>query len=439
MIMEPTLVGTAGVAALLFLIFAGLHIGLALSLIGGLGMCLLMGAKGGLAILGSSPFAVAASYDLSPLPLFLLMGSFALNGGIGSMAYEAMSTLMGRLRGGLAIATTFACAFFGMICGSSLAAAGIFTKIALPEMLKRGFDKSLAIGTIASAGTFATLIPPSGLMIIYCILTEQSIGRMFMAGFVPGFMSAFAFSILIYARVKRNPALAPPLTEGYKWKEKARTLISIWPIIFFAALVLGGIFAGWFTATEGAAVGAFGTLLFAVAKKGTRQAKIPGALIDCMKATGMIFLVIIGAIIFGRFLSVTQVPVNVASFLSDAHIPRVIFLASLVLLYFILGMLLDSVAILCITIPVVFPVVVQLGFDPIWFGIFLIKMCEIGQVTPPVGMNVYVAVAASEGQVSLGDAFKGITPFVGCDLCVLFILTAFPQLSLWLPNLVFGS
>ncbi len=437
--MDPTLVGTAGVAALLVLIFSGLHIGLALSFIGGAGMCLLMGARGGLDILGSSPFVVAASYDLSPLPLFLLMGAFALNGGIGAMVYEAMSKLLGRLHGGLAIATTFACAFFGMICGSSLATAGIFTKIALPEMLKRGMDKKLSIGTISSAGTFATLIPPSGLMIIYCILTEQSIGRMFMAGFVPGFISAFAFSILIYVRVKRKPSLAPLVREGYTLSEKAWALISIWPIIFFAALVLGGIFAGWFTATEGAAVGAFGTLLFAVVKKGVRQTQIPAALIDCMKTTGMIFLVIIGAIIFGRFLSVTQLPVNVASFLSDAHISRVVFLASLVLLYFVLGMLLDSVAILCITIPVVFPVVMQLGFDPIWFGIFLIKMCEIGQITPPVGMNVYVAVAASEGQVSLEDAFKGITPFLACDLCVLILLIVFPGLSLWLPNLVFGT
>jgi len=437
--MDPTLVGTAGVAALLVLIFSGLHIGLALSLVGGAGMCLLMGARGGLDIIGSSPFAVAASYDLSPLPLFLLMGSFALNGGIGAMVYEAMSKLLGRLHGGLAIATTFASAFFGMICGSSLATAGIFTKIALPEMLKRGMDKKLSIGTISSAGTFATLIPPSGLMIIYCILTEQSIGRMFMAGFVPGFISAFAFSALIYIRVRRKPSLAPLVKEGYRLSEKARALVSIWPIIFFAALVLGGIFAGWFTATEGAAVGAFGTLLFAVVKKGVRQTQIPTALVDCMKATGMIFLVIIGAIIFGRFLSVTQLPVNVASFLSDAHISRAAFLFSLALLYFVLGMLLDSVAILCITIPVVFPVVMQLGFDPIWFGIFLIKMCEIGQITPPVGMNVYVAVAAAEGQVSLEDAFKGIMPFLACDLCVLTILIVFPELSLWLPNLVFGS
>ena len=231
--MDPTLVGTAGVAALLVLIFSGFHIGLALSLIGGLGMCLLMGVRGGLDILGSSPFAVAASYDLSPLPLFLLMGSFALNGGIGAMAYEAMSKLLGRMHGGLAIATTFASAFFGMIAGSSLATAGIFTKIALPEMLKRGMDKALSIGTIGSAGTFATMIPPSGLMIIYCILTEQSIGRMFMAGFVPGFMTAFVYTSLIYIRVKRNPSLAPLITERYSWNEKIRALISIWPVMFF--------------------------------------------------------------------------------------------------------------------------------------------------------------------------------------------------------------
>jgi C4-dicarboxylate transporter DctM subunit len=439
MIMESTLIGSAGVAVLLLLLFSGLHIGLALILVAGLGMCLLMGVNGGLAILGSTPFAVASSYDLSPLPLFLLMGSFALNADIGAMVYGAMSKLLGRLRGGLAIATTFACAFFGMICGSSLAAAGIFTKIALPEMLKRNFDKKLAIGTIACSGTFATMIPPSGLLIIYGILTEQSIGRLFLAGFIPGFISAFAFSILIYARVRRNPRLAPPVQESYRWSEKCRAVLSIWPILFFAALVLGGIFAGWFTATEAGAVGAFGTLLFAVGKKGFRKAGIPGALLDCMKTNGMIFLVIIGAIIFGRFLSVTQIPVNIAAFLGNANIPRLAFLLSLVLFYLVLGMLLDSVAILCLTIPVVFPAVMQLGLDPVWFAIFLIKMCEIGQVTPPVGMNVYVAVAASEGRVSLADAFEGIMPFVLCDMCVLTLLIAFPQLSLWLPNLMFKA
>jgi len=365
------------------------------------------------------------------------MGAFAANGGLGSVAYETMSKWFGRLRGGLAIASTFGSAFFGLACGSSLAAAGVFTKVALPEMLKRNYDKKLSIGSIAAAGTFSTMIPPSGLLIIYAIFTEESIGRLFMAGIIPGFITAFTYAALIFYMVWKNPHLAPKITTYYDWKTKFFSLLSTWPIIFLAGLVLGGIFAGWFTATEAGGIGAFGALLIAILNKGVRGAKIPRALMDCMRTNGMIFLIIIGAVIFGRFLSVTQIPNNLALFLADLAVPRFVILTGFLLMYFVLGMFLDAVAILCITLPVVFPIILRLGFDPIWFAIILIKVTEIGLVTPPVGMNVYVAVSAAEGQVSLEDAFKGIAPFIICDLFVLVLLIVFPEISLLLPSLMF--
>jgi tripartite ATP-independent transporter DctM subunit len=436
--MDPTIVGVVGILLLFMLILTGLHLGLVLCLVGGLGLVLLTGFKGGLMVLGSTPFATASAYDLSPLPLFLLMGAFAAGGGLGTVAFEAVSKWVGRLNGGLAIASTFGSAFFGLACGSSLAAAGVFTKAALPEMLARNYDRRLAIGSIAAAGTFSTMIPPSGLLSSYAIFTDESIGRLFMAGIVPGALTAVTYAAFIFLRVSVNPNLAPKVDIYSDWPTRMRSLMQMWPILLLAGLVLGGIFAGWFTATEAGGIGAAGALAIVLALKGWRNAGILESLIDCMRTNGMIFLIIIGAIIFGRFLSVTQVPVNLSVWLSQLKLPPTIVLMGVLLLYFILGMLLDAVAILAITLPVVFPLILELGFDPIWFAIVMIKVTEIGLVTPPVGMNVYVCVSAAEGQITLSDAFYGIAPFILCDLVVLGALLAFPQIALWLPGLMFN-
>ncbi len=435
--MDPTITGILGILLLFILILTGLHIGLVLCLVGGLGLILLIGPQGGLMILGSTPFATASAYDLSPLPLFLLMGAFASSGGLGTVAFEAISKWVGRLNGGLAIASTFGSAFFGLACGSSLAAAGVFTKAALPEMLARNYDRRLAIGSIAAAGTFSTMIPPSGLLIIYAIFTDESIGRLFMAGVVPGALTAIVYAALIFFRVLFNPDLAPKVDIQYDWPTRMRALVTMWPILLLAGLVLGGIFAGWFTATEAGGIGAAGALVIVLAIKGWRKARIGHALIDCMRTNGMIFLIIIGAIIFGRFLSVTQIPVNLSMFLDQLNLPPIAILIGVLLMYFVLGMFLDAVAILAITLPVVFPMILELGFDPIWFAIVVIKVTEIGLVTPPVGMNVYVCVSAAEGQISLPDAFRGIAPFILCDLVVLAALLAFPEIATWLPGLMF--
>lgn len=437
--MDLTTTGIIGISALLLFILCGLHVGLVLTLIGGAGIVSILGVRGGLNILGSAPFATASVYDFSPVPLFLLMGAFATNGGLGEMAYDAVTKWVGKLRGGLAIASTLGSAFFGLACGSSLAATVLFTKIALPEMLKRDYDKALAIGSIAAAGTFSTMIPPSGLLIIYAIFTEQSIGRLFMAGIIPGVITASTYGVLIFVRVWRNPRLAPKIKDSFPWKTKAISLLRTWPILMLGGLVLGGIFAGWFTATEAGGIGALGALLIVIVNKGLRGAKIPAALVDCMRTNGMIFLIVIGAGIFGRFLSLTQIPVNLAIIIGGFATHKFTVLVALLMMFFILGMFLDSVAILAITMPVVYPLILQLGFDSIWFGIIIVKISEIGLVTPPVGLNVYVAHASANGQVSLSDVFKGISPFILCDIFVLALLIAFPKLSLIVPNLMFDK
>jgi len=437
--MDLTTIGVSGVVALLLLILAGLHIGLVLALIGGIGVVIIIGLQGGLNIIGSAPFATASVYDFSPVPLFLLMGAFATNGELGTAAYDAVNKWVGKLHGGLAIASTFGAAFFGLASGSSLAATAMFTKIALPEMLKRGYNRELAIGSIASAGTFSTMIPPSGLLIIYAIFTEESIGRLFMAGIFPGIITAICYVALIYFRVWRKPELAPKIDEDIDLGTKLSSLLQTWPMLLLGVFVLGGIFTGWFTATEAGGMGALGALLIAIMKKGVRGARIQNAFMDCMQTTGMIFLIVIGAAIFGRFLSLSQIPHNLASSLESADISPLAIMAGIMLMYLILGMFLDAVAILAITIPVVFPLILNLGYDPIWFGIIIVKISEIGLVTPPVGLNAYVAHAAAEGQVSLAEVFKGIFPFISCDIFVLVLLIIFPQISLYLPDLMFNS
>jgi len=437
--MFSTSVGIAGIVILFVLLAIGLHLGAAFILVGGVGLILLMGWRGALNIIGSAPFAFASSYNLSPLPLFLLMGAFAESGGFGATVFEAVSKWAGKIPGALAVASTMGNAFFGVASGSSLAATAIFARVALPQMLRRNYNKSLAAGCIACAGTFSTMIPPSAGLMLYAILTEQPIAIVFMAGLVPGSITALVYTASIIIRAVRNPKLAPIISESYTWRTKVHSTLDIWPIIALGFLVLGGILLGWFTATEAGAVGALGALIIAMILRGVRGARIPRALMTCMKTVGMIFLIIIGAIIFARFLSVTQIPTHLASFLSGLALPRVAILAGFLLMYFVLGMFMGPLEIMVITIPVVIPVIIHLGYNPIWFGIVLTKMCEIGLVTPPVGPNVFVVSAASDGQVSLIDAFKGVVPFIICDLFVLVLLVAFPDIVLFLPNLIFKS
>jgi C4-dicarboxylate transporter DctM subunit len=434
--LDVTTIGILGIVLLFVLLALGLHIGLCMLLVGAAGAILILGLRGGMNILAVTPFSTAAAYAFAPLPLFFLMGAFAFYGGFGAAAYEAANRWLGKLHGGLAIATTFANAMFGMVSGSSMAATAVFTKVSLDEMLDRGYDKKLAIGTIASAGTFAVMIPPSGLFILYGMLTDESIGKLFLAGIIPGFIMAAVFAVFIYLRVRLNPRLAPLVEQNYNIKEKMTSLVSVWPIIFLFALVIGGMLTGMFTPTESAAVGAVGALIIAIILKGPRKIKFRDSLVETMRNTGMVFLIFIGAMIFGRFLAVTRLPTGLAELVLGLHMPRLVVLIAILVVYFILGMFLNAGAIMALTIPIIVPVLKVLEYDMIWFGVVTILLMEMGLITPPVGMNVYVATAVADGKVSMEETFAGILPFLPCDFIMLILLIVFPEICLYLPGLM---
>lgn len=436
--MDSLLAGIIGIGAFLFLLVMGVPVAVSMFVVGFVGCVAVLGLGSGLSLLGTTPYAIASTYQYVCLPLFLLMGSFSLYGGFGKGAYEATYRLVSKLSGGLAIATTLACGAFGAASGSSVAAAAIFSRVSLPEMLKYRYDPKLALGCVAAAGTFATMIPPSINLIVYGMFTDTSIVKLFMAGILPGLFTVLVYSVSIVVRVRRNPQLAPPAAdEVFTWKDRAAALPMMWPIIVLAILIIGGTYLGWFTATEAGGAGALAAFLIAVKQQGFKGARLPDALLETAQTTAMIFAILIGSILFSRFIAVSQIPAELATYLAGLPVPRVVILTCFLIMYFLLGMVVSALGMLAITLPIVAPVVEALGYDLIWFGIIAIKMCEIAVVTPPVGLNVYVVKGVVGEGATLEQIFAGIYPFIGCDAVVLAFLIAFPHIALLLPNLLF--
>jgi len=430
---------------LVALMGVGLQIGLAFLLGGFITSVLLMGLNSSLSLLGQSSYFSVASPTWACIPLFILMGAFAASGGYAERAYRSVYALTRGIPGSLAVATCFGCALFGAISGSSIATTAIFGKMALPEMRRLGYDKTLASACIASAGTFASMIPPSMMMIIYALFTQQSVGKLFAAGILPGIMTAIVYSVSIIYRVKKNPKLAPPpppseqaLTGMEKWKEAWQA----WPVVVIALIVLGGIYTGVFTPTEAAGAGALVTLVFGLHQGSLRKmSRVSDAMKDSASTTAMLFLINIGALFYSRVLAVTGLPTEVTVYLMNADVSRFTILLGVILIMFILGMIMVPVGIYALTLPIVFPMLVKLGYDPIWFGVIALKMTEIGAVTPPVGLNVFAmkGVIPREYNVSLEDIYRGVWPFVICDLVVLVMLIIFPEIATWLPELLLGK
>jgi tripartite ATP-independent transporter DctM subunit len=434
--LDPIIIGVFGVVIFLLLLLMGVHVGVSMLAAGLLGSTIILGFRGVFTLFETGPFTIASTYAYAALPLFLLMGSFASYGGFASGAFHALYRWVYRLPGALAIATTLACGAFGAASGVSVATAAIFTKICLPEMKKYRYDLKLSAGCIAASGTFATMIPPSVLLIIYGIFTDTSIAKLFLAGILPGLLTVFAYSVLIIYRVKRHPQLAPVARDvRFSWKDKFSALPDMWPIAVLAALVIGGIYAGWFSPTEAGAAGATGAFLIAVIQKGYKGANLPAALRETAETSALIMIITVGAIIFSRFLAVSQIPIELALFLRNLPVPPVVILICFLIVYFFLGMVVSAIAMLAITLPIIAPLLVSMGYDIIWFGIIAIKMCEIAQVTPPVGMNVYVVKGVAGEELSLEQAFAAVWPFIFCDIAVLALLILFPQIVLFLPNL----
>lgn len=436
--------GVICIALLLILMGTGLQIGLAFILSGFAISTLLLGYKSSLSLLGQVCYSSIASPTWACIPLFILMGAFGAKGGFARRAYKGVNALISGIPGSLGVATCYGCAVFGAISGSSLATAAIFTKLALPEMNSLRYDKTFSTACIASAGTFASMIPPSTMMIIYGLFTQQSIGKLFAAGIVPGLITATVYSLSIIYRVRKNPSLAPPPPaeeRAITWRQKLGEVWRMMPVAVISFVVLGGLYSGFFTPTEAAAVGSVTTLLMGWFLGDIRRLDIVvSAMKESANTTAMIFLINIGALFYSRVLAVTRVPTELTMLLQNLDAPRVFILLGVALLLFFLGMIMVPIGIYALTLPIVFPIIVNLGYDPIWFGVICLKMMEIGAVTPPVGLNVYVVkgVIPKEENVSLEDIFRGIWPFVLCDLVVLVFLIIFPQIATWLPELLLG-
>lgn len=433
--------GALCIALLLVLMVIGVQIGLAFLLSGFIVSALLLGVDGTISLLGQASYFSIASPTWAAIPLFILMGAFASNGGLARRAYDGIHALANRLPGSLMIATCFSCGVFGAISGSSIATTAIFGRIALPEMSRLGYDRVLSIGVIASAGTFASMIPPSMMMIIYALFTQQSIGKLFAAGIIPGVLTALVYAALIVILVRRNPSLAPQLEKAATAHRESRRgkVVQMWPVITIAFVVLGGLYSGMFTPTESAAAGSLVSLFFAwYLKSFTKMSDVTNSMREAANITAMLFLINIGALFYSRVLAVTGLPEELTMMLQNTALPPFAILLGIIVIFFFLGMIMVPVGIYALTLPIVMPILIGLGYDPIWFGVIALKLTEIGAITPPVGLNVFAIKGSipKEFNVSVEQVYKGCMPFLLCDVVVLILLIAFPAISLWLPNLL---
>jgi C4-dicarboxylate transporter, DctM subunit len=428
---EPLTLGLIGIACMILLLMVGMPIGFSLALAGFLGFSLLSTFSAGFSMLAMVTYKTAASYTLTVIPLFILMGQFANHSRMGFDLYQTAYRWLGFLPGGLAMASIGACACFAAISGSSMATAATMGMVALPEMKRFKYDDALATGCVAAGGTLGILIPPSTVMIVYGILTEQSIGTLFIAGIIPGLILSGLFMLTIYVVTKRNPALGPPGPQ-FSLKEKVYSLKDTWGVITLFLLIIGGLYAGWFTATEAAGMGAFGALVITLIKKRLNRQNLTDALLETALITGMIFTILIGANIFGYFLTVSQMTDQLSAWVVGLGISRYAVMLMICLVYFILGCLMDGLAIMILTLPIVYPLVMGLGFDPIWFGVMMTLLLEMGLITPPVGLNVFI-ISGIARDVPMYTIFRGIWPFFAAMLICMLLLIVFPQLALFLP------
>ncbi|MBW2610342.1 MAG: TRAP transporter large permease [Deltaproteobacteria bacterium] len=432
--MSPELVGVLGIAALFILFALGLPIAFSLGIVGFAGFSYLTSWHSGLSILGMYPFSTTASYTMSIIALFVLMGEFVLNAGLGEDIYTAIRQWMGHLSGGLAMATVGGCTLFGCVTGSSVATVATIGRVSLPEMKRYGYDDAISTGSIAAGGGLGMLIPPSFVLVIYGVITTQSIGKLLIAGVLPGLLLAFTYMAIIYIRVKLNPAMGPR-TPKVGLKEKLQGLKAIWGIIVLFILIVGGIYYGIFTPTEAAGIGAFGTLLFAMGRRRLNWKSFYHSLIQATGTTVMILLIMIGATLFGAFLTVSNLPALLVETIEGLELHRYVILAFLLGGYMILGCFMEALSMMLVTVPIIFPLILKLGFDPIWFGVIILLGQEMAMITPPLGLNVFVMAGVAK-DVPMYTIFKGIIPFLFGLLFCFIILIIFPQIVLVLPNMM---
>ncbi len=434
--MSPLVVGILGIGVLFILLALRMQIGFAMCFVGFGGFLVLSNFEAALGILGLEPFQTTAHYTLSVIPLFMLMGQFANHSKLGSEIYNTAYKWVGHFPGGLAMATIGACAMFSAISGSSLATAAMFGVIALPEMQKLDYSKKLATGCIAAGGTLGILIPPSSVLILYAILTEQSVGRLFIAGFVPGIMLSFMFLVTIYIITKIKPEMGRPGPK-FTMKEKIGSLKNTWAILLLFFLVMGGLYTGWFAPTEAAGAGAFGAFLITLIKGRLTWKTLVLSLKEAASSTAMIFGILIGAMVFQYFMTLSQIPTTLASTIVAAGFSKYMVISCIILGFIVLGCFMEGLSIMVLAVPIVFPIVINLGFDPIWFGIIITLTMEMSLITPPVGVNVFVLSGVAK-DIPMSTMFKGILPFwVAMFVCII-ILLIFPEIVTFLPDRMMG-
>jgi tripartite ATP-independent transporter DctM subunit len=427
-------IGILGVAGLLVLIFARIPIAIALAASGLLGYAALDGWPKALKMLGSVPFNLASAYSLSVVPLFILMGAVASRANMARELFDASNAIFSGIRGALASATIGACAAFGAICGSSIATAATFSKVSIPEMRRYGYDEGFAAGAVASAGTLGILIPPSVMLAIYSIVAEQSLPRLFAAAMVPGIVLAVLYVVTVTLVARLRPDLMPK-TPSMPLAQRLRAARSLWKLALLFFLAVVGIYLGWFSPTEAAAVSSFAAIVIAFATRAMKWRGLMDALLETAYATAMLFFIVVGAFIFARFIVLTQFPNILAQWVREAGLAPAWILLAVTLLYFVLGTFLDEVSTILVTVPVTLPLVNGIGFDGVWFGVFVTVMCTIGLISPPTGMTVFV-IQAQNPEIPVARIYLGTLPFLVADFVLVALLIAAPGLVSWLPALL---
>lgn len=432
--MEREAVALLGFVVMLVLMVLRVPIGVAMGIVGVLGFGLLATWSAAFNLLANVPLSVVTDYDLAVIPMFILMGAFASQAGMSRELFAAGRAWFGHRRGGLALASVVSCAGFAAINGSSVATAATMSQVALPEMRRAGYAPGFSAGLIAAGGTLGIMIPPSVIFVLYGIMTDTDISQLFAAGVVPGILAIVGYAIVVQIAAWRHPALLP-VGERHTWRERFASLRNLWAVILLFLFVLGGIYGGWFTVQEAAGAGAIGTLAIGVARGQLRGREIRAALIDALRVSSAILLIVVGAFLFGYFLTITQFTQQAVDFLVNLPVGPYGVLALVMVGYLLLGAVMDELAMILLTVPVVFPAMVQLGFDPVWFGVIIVMAVTFGMICPPVGINVFV-ISSIARDIPLGQIYKGTMPFIASDVVRLLLLCAFPSLSLWLPGLL---
>jgi C4-dicarboxylate transporter DctM subunit len=430
--MSTDAVAVIGFVSLFTLMLLRVPIGMALGLVGVTGFGYLTSMTPALKIVGHTTMRTVTDFNYAVVPLFLLMGSFATASGMSRELFRAANAFIGHLRGGLGIATILACGGFAAICGSSVATAATFSRVAYPEMRRFNYPESFSAGVIAAGGTLGIMIPPSTVLAIYGIITEQDIGKLFIAGVIPGILAVFMYAATVSIIGWARPGFLPA-GERASWTERIESLRHVWATLLLFAFVIGGLYGGIFTATEAAGAGAGGAYLIGLMRRRLSWKQTLQCLLETTRTTAAVFTILIGALLFGYFLTITQTPQKVTAFLTGLGIGNYGVLTLILIMYLLLGCLMDALAIVILTVPIIFPLIKEMGFDPIWFGIIIVMTVELGLIHPPVGMNIFVIKSVLE-DIKISTIFKGVLPFIATDIIRLIILVLFPILATWLPS-----